>query len=333
MSAFAGTASPLRILLSDAARAALGPRLAETLGTAAHALFSPAQAPADFDIAFVSRDVTGLSTKHAVLPATQHFYDLLTAAPSLSWLQLHSAGADRPVYVKLLAQGVALSSSAGSNAGVVAQSALAGLLALARRLPQLMAAQRARVWAPLIKTGLPRDLGEQTAVIVGWGGIGQQLGAVLRLLGLRVVVVRSSAVPAGEGIETVAYESIDSVLPQADWLLLACPLTERTRDLISASALALLPAGAHIINVARGEVIDEVALIQALQSGRVAGAYLDVFAHEPLPAQSPLWDMPNVIASPHSAGFSDANAVRVEEIFLDNLRRRLQGQPMRNLVG
>ena len=333
MSAAASTVNPLRILLSDAARAALGPRLAETLGTAAHVLFSPAQAPADFDIAFVSRDVTGLSTKHAVLPATQHFYDLLTAAPSLSWLQLHSAGADRPVYVKLLAQGVALSSSAGSNAGVVAQSALAGLLALARRLPQLMAAQRARVWAPLIKTGLPRDLGGQTAVIVGWGGIGQQLGAVLRLLGLRVVVVRSSAAPAGEGIETVAYESIDSVLPQADWLLLACPLTERTRDLISASALALLPAGAHIINVARGEVIDEVALIQALQSGRVAGAYLDVFAHEPLPAQSPLWDMPNVIASPHSAGFSDANAVRVEEIFLDNLRRRLQGQPMRNLVG
>jgi phosphoglycerate dehydrogenase-like enzyme len=122
------------------------------------------------------------------------------------------------------------------------------------------------------------------------------------------------------------------VLPQADWLLLACPLSDRTRGLISASALALLPAGAHIINVARGEVIDEPALIEALQTSRVAGAYLDVFEHEPLPAQSPLWDMPNVIASPHSAGFSDANAARVEEVFLDNLGRRLQGQPMRNLV-
>lgn len=324
---------PLRILLSDAARAALGPRLAETLGTVAHVLLSPAQAPADFDIAFVTRDVTGLSTKHAVLPETQRFYDLLTNAPSLAWVQLHSAGADRPVYVKLLAHGVALSSSAGSNAAEVAQSALAGLLALARRLPQLMAAQRAHVWAPLIKTGLPRDLGGQTAVIVGWGGIGQQLGAVLRLLGLRVVVVRSSATPADEGIETVAYEAIDSVLPQADWLLLACPLSDRTRGLISASALARLPAGAHVINVARGEVIDEPALIEALQTGRVAGAYLDVFAHEPLPAESPLWDLPNVIASPHSAGFSDANTGRVEEIFLDNLGRRLQGQPMRNLVG
>jgi phosphoglycerate dehydrogenase-like enzyme len=324
--------SPLRILLSDAARTALGPRLTERLGTAAHVLLSPAQSPTDFDIAFVSRDVTGLSTKHAVLPATQHFYDLLTNAPSLAWVQLHSAGADRPVYVNLLAQGVALSSSAGSNAGVVAQSALAGVLALARRLPQLMAAQRAHVWAPLIKTGLPRDLDGQTVVIVGWGGIGQQLGAVLRLLGLRVVVVRSSATPAGEGIQTVAYEAIHIVLPQADWLLLACPLTDRTRGLISASAMALLPAGAHVVNVARGEVVDEPALIEALHNGRVAGAYLDVFAHEPLPVQSPLWDMPNVIASPHSAGFSDANAARVEEVFLDNLGRRLQDQTMHNLV-
>jgi len=324
---------PLRILLSDAARAALGSRLTERLGTAAHVLLSPAQAPADFDIAFVSRDVTGLSTKHAVLPATQHYYDLLTNAPSLAWVQLHSAGADRSVYVNLLARGVALSSSAGTNAAVVAQSALAGMLALARRLPQLMAAQRAHVWAPLIKTGLPRDLGGQTAVIVGWGGIGQQLGAMLRLLGLRVVVVRNSATPADEGIETVAYETIRSVLPQADWLLLACPLTDRTHGLISASALALLPAGAHVVNVARGEVVDEAALIEALQNDRLGGAYLDVFAHEPLPVQSPLWDMPNVIASPHSAGFSDGNAARVEELFLDNLGRRLQGLPMRNLVG
>jgi phosphoglycerate dehydrogenase-like enzyme len=95
----------------------------------------------------------------------------------------------------------------------------------------------------------------------------------------------------------------------------------------------LLPAGAHLINVARGDVLDELALIEALKNGRLAGAYLDVFAHEPLPADSPIWDLPNVIASPHSAGFSDANATRVEAIFLDKLGRRLQGQPMLNLVG
>jgi phosphoglycerate dehydrogenase-like enzyme len=332
MSTAARPVKPLRILLSDVARTALGPRLAEKLGATAHVLYNPSDAPADFDMAFVSRDVTGLSTKHAVLASTQHFYDLLTNAPSLAWVQLHSAGADRSVYVNLLARGVAISSSAGSNAGVVAQSALSGVLALARRLPQLMAAQRAHVWAPLIKTGLPRDLGGQTAVIVGWGGIGQQLGAVLRLLGLRVVVVRSSEKPAGEDLQTVPYEAIDSVLPEADWLLLACPLTDRTQGLVSASALSLLPVGAHIVNVSRGEVIDEAALIDALQNGRLAGAYLDVFAQEPLPAQSPLWDMPNVIATPHCAGFSDANASRVEAVFLDNLGHRLLGQPVRNLV-
>ena len=333
MSIAAQPSSPLRILLSDAARAAAGSKLFERLGTAAHVLLSPSQSPADFDIAFLSRDVTGLSTKHTVLPTTQQFYDLLSNAPSLAWVQMHSAGADRPVYGDLMARGVALSSSVGSNASVVAQSALGGMLALARRLPQIMAAQRAHVWEPLIQSGLPRDLGGQTAVIVGWGGIGQQLGALLRLLGLRVVVVRSSATPAGEGIETVSYETISSVLPTADWLLLACPLTDRTHGLISAGAMALLPAGAHIINVARGDVLDELALIEALQNGRLAGAYLDVFAHEPLPAESPIWDLPNVIASPHSAGFSDANATRVEAIFLDNLGRRLQGQPMLNLVG
>jgi phosphoglycerate dehydrogenase-like enzyme len=299
-------------------------------------LLSPAQSPDDFDIAFLSRDVTGLSTKHKVLPTTQQFYDLLCNAPSLAWVQMHSAGVDRPVYSDLMARGMAISSSVGSNASVVAQSALAGMLALARCLPQIMASQRTHIWEPLIKTSLPRELGGQTAVIVGWGGIGQQLGALLRLLGLRVVVVvRSSTTPAGEAIETVSYETIASVLPTADWLLLACPLTDRTHRLISASAsaMALLPAGAHLINVARGDVLDELALIEALKNGRLAGAYLDVFAHEPLPADSPIWDLPNVIASPHSAGFSDANATRVEAIFLDKLGRRLQGQPMLNLVG
>ena len=174
---------------------------------------------------------------------------------------------------------------------------------------------------------------EGTHVLAAATVFGTILIVDLRLLGLRVVVVRNSAMPADEGIETVAYETIRSVLPQADWLLLACPLTDRTHGLISASALALLPAGAHVVNVARGEVVDEAALIEALQNDRLGGAYLDVFAHEPLPVQSPLWDMTNVIASPHSAGFSDGNAARVEELFLDNLGRRLQGLPMRNLVG
>ena len=287
----------------------------------------------DVDVAFVSRDVTGLSTKHEILPATQRFYAAMLEAPSLRWTHTHSAGADRAVFGQLRERGVTVTTSSGANAGVVAQTALTGLLALARHFPQLLAAQRERRWAPLIGTGLPRDLRGQTATIVGWGPIGQQLGALLRLLGMSVAVVRRRATPAGDGFETFTFDTLHDVLPRTDWLILACPLTDRTRGLVDDAALRSLPPGARLINVARGEVVDEPALIGALSGGRLAGAYLDVFSHEPLPAGSPLWSLPNVIATPHSAGFSDGNAARVVDIFLDNLRRWQAGQPLRNVAG
>ncbi|WP_051705417.1 D-2-hydroxyacid dehydrogenase [Cupriavidus metallidurans] len=285
----------------------------------------------DVDIAFVSRDVTGLSTKHQILPATQRFYSAMLEAPALRWVHVHSAGADRAVFGQLRQRGVTVTTSSGANAGVVAQTALAGLLALARHFPLLLAAQREQRWAPLLGTGLPRDVRGQTATIVGWGPIGQQLGAMLRLLGMSVAVVRQQPTPAGEGFETFTFDTLHEVLPRSDWLILACPLTDRTRGLVDGAALRRLPAGARLVNVARGEVVDEPALIDALTEGRLAGAYLDVFAHEPLPATSPLWSLPNVIATPHSAGFSDGNAARVVDIFLDNLRRRLAGQTLRNV--
>ena len=327
----ASDAVPLRILLSDTVRVQVGPAIAAALGSRTYCFVAPAPG-VDADLAFVSRDVTGLSTKHDVLPATQQFYDALLGASSLRWVHVHSAGADRPVYVQLRGRGVAISTSSGANAAVVAQTAVAGLLALARRFPQLMAAQRARTWAPLIGSGLPRDLEMQTAVIVGWGPIGQRIAGVLEVLGLRSIIVRSSAEPAAPGMETLAFENIHSVLPRADWLLLACPLTDRTRSLIDARALALLPQHAHLINVARGELIDEPALIEALQTSRLAGAFLDVFAHEPLPPTSSLWDHPDVIVTPHSAGFSDGNHARVVGLFLSNLVAWLSGGTPSNLV-
>lgn len=331
----AASARPLRILLSAESAQQLAPAIAQVLAGQPHVLVTAAGAPpgTDVDLALVSRDVTGLSTKHSILPATQAFHDALRSAPSLRWVQIHSAGADRPVYGELRARGVQVSTASGSNAGVVAHTALAGLLALARRFPLLMAAQNQRRWAPLLGSGLPRELEGQTAVLLGWGPIGQRLGALLVALGLRLVVVRHSAADAGPDVESVGYDALPAVLPRADWLLLCCPLTARTRGLVDGTALALLPPGAHLVNVARGEVVDEPALIDALRSGRLAGAFLDVFVHEPLSAESPLWSLDNVIVTPHSAGFSDANVARVAAMFLDNLGRWQAGQPLHNLVG
>jgi phosphoglycerate dehydrogenase-like enzyme len=280
----------------------------------------------------MTRDVTGASTKHQVLPSTQHFHDLLRQAPTLRWVHIHSAGADRPVFPQLMARGVAVTTSSGANAAVVAQTAVAGLLALARGFPRLMAAQRERRWAPSIGEALPRDLTGQTAVIVGWGPVGRHIAKLLQAAGLQCIAVRRDAVPAAEGFETVGYEELPAVLPRADWLLLACPLTARTRGLIGAAALSLLPRGAQLVNVARGEVVVEEELVAALRTGTLAGAFLDVFEHEPLAPQSPLWALENVIATPHSAGHSDGNEPRVDAMFIANLARWAQGEPLASLA-
>ena len=323
----------LRILLSPQARQELAPEIAGVLGPRAFELVTVAevagQQQAGVDLAFVSRDVTGLSTKHVLTDGLQSFYAVLRRSEALRWVHIHSAGADRPIYPELRARGVQVTTSSGANAGVVAQTALAGLLALARRFPQLIAAQQARTWSPLVSGSLPRDLAGQTAVLIGWGPIGQQLGAFLQMLGLQLIVVRHSSLPVlQKGVETVGMADLPAVLPRADWLLLTCPLTAQTRGLVNRQLLSLLPAAACLINVARGEVVDEAALIEALRSGRLAGAYLDVFEHEPLDAASPLWGLDNVIITPHSAGHSDGNHRRVCNLFLANLARWQAGQPL-----
>ncbi|MBA2412641.1 MAG: D-2-hydroxyacid dehydrogenase, partial [Burkholderiaceae bacterium] len=213
------------MLLSSAAARDLSPRVSEALDGASWLHVAPGDRETDFDVAFISRDVTGLSTKHQVQPATKVFYDALLAAPSLQWVHVHSAGADRPVYVALRERGVQLTTSSGANAPVVAISALSGILALARRLPLLLAAQRERRWAPLFESGVPRDLEGQSAVVVGWGPIGQRIGALLQALGVRVAVARQSSVPAGTEIPTAQYAQLQLLLPQADWLVLCCPLS------------------------------------------------------------------------------------------------------------
>lgn len=337
-----------RLLLSDKARERLAGQLA---GLAEPVTIDAVEAGAPFELAFVSRDITGLSTKHEIEPATARYYSALRGQPDLRWVQVHSAGVDREVYVDLIARGIKVTTGAGVNAAVVAQTALAGVLALARHLPAQIEAQRERRWAPLIGGEPPRDLASQHAVVVGWGAIGQQIGHWLAMLGLKVTAVRRAVrtgPDAGAAVATavagpdagdpagpigfVTYETFGDAAASADWLILACPLTPLTRRLVDAALLARLPAGARLVNVARGDVVDEAALIAALDGGRLAGAFLDVFAHEPLASDSPLWTLPGVIATAHSAGVSDGNQARLDGLFLDNLARWRAGQGLRNLA-
>ena len=264
---------------------------------------------------------------------TRRFLGSALRAPNLQWMHLPNAGIDHPVFGRLLEQGVRLTTSSGATAEPIAHTAIAALLALARGFPRWSAAQRRREWAPHRAQDTPRDLRGQTMVIVGVGAIGNEIARLARALGLHVVGVRRRQRTESDHTDEMHPPSaLHEVLPRADWLVLACPLTNETRGLIDAAALARLPATAHVINVARGQIIDEVALIGALQNGRMAGAYLDVFAEEPLPANSPLWDLPNVIISPHDAAASTGNSERVSELFLRNLEHWLRGEPLENEV-
>ena len=324
-----------RILLSELTARELTAQFEEIFGHDGYTVVTAQEihaGTADADLCFVSREITGNSTKQNILPDTQYFYGALKASKDLAWIQIHSAGADRQVYLDLIARGVILTTSSGASASLVAQTALTGLLSLARRFPQLAAAQRAHIWAPFFKTGLPPDLEGQTVMIVGWGPIGQKLGAWLGALGLNIVVVRQSAEARIEGARVIGFADFNATLPQTDWLVLACPLTAQTTNLVSAQALASMKPSAHIINISRGAVIDEPAMIDALKNDRLAGAYLDVFAQEPLIPDSPIWDLPNVIATPHTAGFSDGILKRMSQMFIQNLKNWHNNTPLFNVV-
>lgn len=334
--------TPLRILMSRQSMDRLGAGVSAAMGQRSYELISLEDAVAeqrtDADVAFISREVTGTSTKHEIHPALQQVYNLLRQSSGLRWVHIHSAGADRQIYLDLMARGVQVCTSSGANAQVVATVALAGILALARRFPLLWAEQQSRQWIPMMGERMPRDLPGQTATVVGWGPIGQKLGSLLQALGMQVVAVRQQVQAKPQtpsdvhSVDMVTFENWHQVLPKTDWLVLACPLTPKTRQLVNAQALTLLPQGAHLVNVARGEVVDETALVSSLQSGRLGGAFLDVFAHEPLPQESPLWTLPQVMVTPHAAGHSDGNERRVAQMFLDNLSGWTQGLPLRNSV-
>jgi phosphoglycerate dehydrogenase-like enzyme len=330
------TKHPLRILASPLAIPELASQLKRSANFPYELLGSDHISPGTtFDVALISRDVTATSTKQKIIPSTQAFYDLLLGSSDLKWVQIHSAGADRQIYLDLMKRGVMISGSSGVNAPVVIQNAIAGILMLARKFPQMLKAQTEHRWDSLINYPLPEDLSTQTAVIVGRGPIGDGIAHALHVFGVKTISVGFNAAlkekRPSEG-NVIHISQIQEVLPQAQWLILACPLSNDTRGLLDRTVFNLLPHAAKIINIARGEIINEPDLIAALQSKQLGGAYLDVFASEPLDAASPLWDMENVIVTPHSAGHSAGNEQRVIELFISNLCLFAHGQRLKNPI-
>jgi phosphoglycerate dehydrogenase-like enzyme len=248
-------------------------------------------------------------------------------ARGIRWLHTFSAGVDHPVFRGFLDRGVRLTTSSGASASAVAQMAILLLLALARGLPAHVAAQRERRWAP--EPG--EDLEGRVVGVVGLGPIGLEVARLARALGMRVIGVRRR--PAGdEPCETWPMARLGELLSRADYVVLALPLTPETHHLIDAAALARMRPEARIVNVGRGELVDEAALAIALRDGRLAGAALDVFEAEPLPEASPLWGLPGVIVTPHVAAATPTTHHHAAELFVQNLARWVRGEPLLNEV-
>ena len=253
------------------------------------------------------------------------FMRVLLSAPNAKWLHMFAAGLDDPVFGLLRERGVVVTHSAGSSATPIAHTVMMQVLALCRNGRRWALAQSRHEWdrAEVL------DVEGRTMGVIGLGGIGTEVARLAAHFGMRVVALRRN--PTGdEPCETWPAARLHDLLAIVDDLVLSAPLTDETRGMIGPTEFALLRDGAHLVNVGRGELVDEAALTDALRSGRLGGAALDVFATEPLPDDSPLWDMPNVLVTPHSAGTSPLASDRAAEIFLDNLGRWVRGDTLRN---
>jgi D-2-hydroxyacid dehydrogenase (NADP+) len=276
------------------------------------------------DISFFSGDIFPTYSRS--------FFSATQSATNLRWLHVFNAGVDNPVFRGFVDRGVTLTTSSGSTAKPIAQTAIGGMLMLARGFPAWGESQRRKAWEP--RHGLaPADLESQTMIVLGLGAIGNEIARLARAIGLHVVGVRRSPIRDGDNVdEMLPPTKLFEVLPRADWLALACPLTDETRHIVNAAAIAAMPRGARILNIARGDVIDEPAMIDALRSGQLGGAYLDVVSTEPLPADSLLWHLPNVIITPHNSATAAGNERRTVQCFLANLRAWAKGEPLVNVA-
>jgi phosphoglycerate dehydrogenase-like enzyme len=258
--------------------------------------------------------------------------DLLRAeAKKLRWVQALSSGVDHHIDSGVPA-GVTLTSASGAHAPAVADQALAAALSLLRRMPTFRKAAAENKWLKGAELPRQRNLDSTRCLVLGFGPIGAAV--MRRLLGFdaRVTVVSRTPVPLPEGVRHVPLADLDKALPEADLVFVCLPGVPDTFGILSRERLFALPAGAMVINVGRGSLIDEPALIEALTSGHLGGAGLDVTAVEPLPPDHPLWSIDTVEITPHVAGRGDRTAVVLESIIEDNVRRFLAGQELRNVA-
>jgi phosphoglycerate dehydrogenase-like enzyme len=290
--------------------------------------------------AALARDTEVLYTFHAP-PDPADF-------PALKWVQLHTAGADHLLGTPLMRSDVLITTVSGIHAPQIAEYVLASMLAFRYKLPAMLRYQARAEW-PQGRWDIfaGRELRGQTVGIVGYGSIGREVARLARAFAMRVLVSKRNAddlEESGYSLEGVGDPTGDLVdgaygpgrlpelLGQCHFVVLAAPLTPETRGLIGEEALRAMRPDAYLVNIARGELMDEAALVRALREGWIAGAGLDVFEEEPLPSGSPLWGLDNVILSPHVAGFSLSYDERATDLFAQNLARYLAGEPLLNRV-
>ena len=261
---------------------------------------------------------------------------LLDRTKRLRFIQSIGAGTDQFPRAELARRGIRLSSARGVNARAVAEHAMALMLALSRRLPEARDNQRKCLWRGMIGDLARREdeLAGKTLLVVGLGDIGGRLAQLAKAFDMHVAGLRRHpALGRGVADKVHAIDQLNALLPEADFVVLTCPLTAETENLIDAEALGRMKPIAQLVNVARGRVVDQAALIEALAAHRIAGAGLDVTAEEPLAPGSPLWAMEHVLITPHTAGETRRYEDNVVEILLDNLRRLWRGETqLRNQI-
>jgi phosphoglycerate dehydrogenase-like enzyme len=261
--------------------------------------------------------------------------ELFAQAKRLRWVHSAGAGIEANLFPELVASDVVLTNSSGLHSTCIPEHVLALLFAFARNLPASFRAQGESRWdrvAPLRRGGIREIRGSHLAIL-GPGAIGKALVEKAAPLGMKIRVMRRHAGKPVPGVErVVGPEGLHELLGWAHFVVLAVPLTAETRNLIDAAALRAMRSDAFLINIARGEVVDQDALVEALREGRLRGAGLDVTTPEPLPPESPLWRMENVIITPHISGYMPGYFPGALAIFTDNLGRYVRGESLRNVV-